>query len=166
MRKAERRGFEEVFRAYYASVLRTAYVVLHDHGRAEEVTQEAFLRLYQRWSTASAYDHPAAWVRTVAVRDAIRRAERESRQVVTLSVVDHGASDRLPDLDLFQAVAALPPRQRAAVALHYLEDRPVDEIALLMEVSPTTVRQHLFQARARLGVILTDRTEEGERHAR
>jgi RNA polymerase sigma factor (sigma-70 family) len=165
MRRGDRSRYEEVFRSYYASVLRTAYVVLHDHGRAEEVTQEAFLRLYERWSQAASYDHPAAWVRTVAVRDAIRRAERERRQVVTLQLVDHGKHDRLPDLDLFEAVGALPPRQRAAVALYYLEDRPVDEIARLMEVSPSTVKQHLFQARERLGLSLTERAEGGDHDA-
>ena len=67
---------------------------------------------------------------------------------------DRGRNDRLPDLDLLAAVAALPPRQRAAVALYYLEDRPVDEIADLMEVSVSTVKQHLFQARGRLGELL------------
>ena len=41
-----------------------------------------------------------------------------------------------------------------AVALYYLEDRPVDEIADLMEVSVSTVKQHLFQARGRLGELL------------
>ena len=50
MRTADRGEFEQVFRSGYPSVLRTAYLVLHDRGRAEEVTQDGFLRLYQRWS--------------------------------------------------------------------------------------------------------------------
>ena len=62
----------------------------------------------------------------------------------------------MPDLDLLAAIAALPPRQRAAVALYYLEDRPVDEIADLMEVSASTVKQHLFQARGRLSAVLVE----------
>jgi len=156
MRSADRGEFEQVFRSSYSSVLRTAYLVLHDRGRAEEVTQDAFLRLYERWSQAVTYDHPVAWVRTVAVRDAIRRAERERRQQVTSVLADRGTPDRMPDVDLLHAVAALPPRQRAAVALYYLEDRPVDEIAVLMEVSSSTVKQHLFQARARLGGALLE----------
>ena len=79
MRTADRGEFEQVFRSGYPSVLRTAYLVLHDRGRAEEVTQDGFLRLYQRWPQAVSYDHPVAWVRKVVVRDAIRRAERERR---------------------------------------------------------------------------------------
>ena len=154
MRTADRGEFEQVFRSAYPSVLRTAYLVLRDRGRAEEVTQDAFLRLYERWPKAVHYEHPAAWVRKVVVRDAIRRAERERRQLVTAFPAERGRDDRLPDVDLLKAVGALPPRQRAVVALYYLEDRPVDEIADLMQVSGSTVKQHLFRARGRLGELL------------
>ena len=154
MRTVDRGEYEQVFRSAYSSVLRTAFLVLHDRGRAEEVTQDGFLRLYERWSQAVSYDHPVAWVRKVVVRDAIRRAERERRQQPGLVLVDREANDRLPDLDLLQALAELPSRQRAAVVLFYLEDRPVDEIADLMDVSASTVKQHLYQARKRLSVLL------------
>ena len=74
MRTVERGEFEEVFRSAYPSVLRTAFLVLRDRGHAEEVTQDGFLRLYERWGQAVSFDHPVAWVRKVVVRDAIRRA--------------------------------------------------------------------------------------------
>jgi RNA polymerase sigma-70 factor (ECF subfamily) len=152
--RSDRGEFEEVFRSAYPSVLRTAFLVLRDRGRAEEVTQDGFVRLYERWAAAVRYDHPVAWVRKVVVRDAIRRAERERRQRPTLVLVDQGLADRLPDLDLLRAVGDLPPRQRAAVALFYLDDRPVDEVADLMAISAATVRQHLFMARSRLSEVL------------
>jgi DNA-directed RNA polymerase specialized sigma24 family protein len=44
--------FEEVFRSAYPSVLRTAFLVLRDRGRADEVTQDGFLRLNERWAAA------------------------------------------------------------------------------------------------------------------
>ena len=50
--------------------------------------------------------------------------------------------------------------QRAAVALYYLEDRPVDEVADLLEVAPATVRQHLFRARKHLSDALGESLEE------
>lgn len=155
MSGTDRGEYERLFRSAYPSVLRTAYLVLHDRGRAEEVTQDAFLRLYERWSAAVQYDHPAAWVRKVVVRDAIRRAERERKQRVVALVPEQGRHDQLRDVDLLRAVATLPPRQRAVVALYYLEDRPVDEIAELMELSPSTVKQHLFQARGRLVELMS-----------
>ena len=106
MRTADRGEFEQVFRSGYPSVLKTAYFVLHDRGRAEEVTQDGFLRLYQRWPQAVSYDHPVAWVRKVVVRDAIRRAERERRQQPTFVLLDRATTDRVPDLDLLAALAS------------------------------------------------------------
>jgi RNA polymerase sigma factor (sigma-70 family) len=160
VRKRDRDEFERVFRSAYRPVLQTVSLVLQDRGRAEEVTQDAFVRLYERWGGAVAYEHPGAWVRKVAVRDAVRRANRE-RAVPVLALVDtQPAVDRLPDLDLLRAVGELPPRQRAAVALRYLEDRPVDQVAELMGVAPATVRQHLFKARSHLAERLGHTLEE------
>lgn len=67
--------------------------------------------------------------------------------------------DDLPDLDLARAVASLPAQQRAAVALFYLEDLPVEEVAQLLDVSTSTVKQHLHRARARLATLLSEATE-------
>jgi RNA polymerase sigma factor (sigma-70 family) len=160
VRNRDKEEFERVFRSAYRPVLQTVSVVLQDRGRAEEVTQDAFLRLYERWGGAVAYEHPGAWVRKVAVRDAIRRANRE-RVVPVLALVEaQPAVDRLPDLDLLRAVGALPPKQRAAVALHYLEDLPVDQVAEMMGVAPVTVRQHLFRARSELSERLGPPLEE------
>ena len=160
MRKRDKDEFERAFRSAYRSVLQTVTLVLQDRGRAEEVTQDAFVRLYERWGGAVAYEQPEAWVRKVAVRDAIRRANRE-RVVPVVALVDtQTAVDRLPDLDLLRAVGALPPKQRAAVALHYLEDLPVDAVAELMGVASATVRQHLFKARSKLAERLGETLEE------
>ena len=149
-----------MFRSAYRSVLQTVSLVLQDRGRAEEVTQEAFLRLYERWGGAVSFEHPGAWVRRVAVRDAIRRARRERVIPVRAAVDTEWAGDRLPDIDLLRAVGTLPPKQRAAVALHYLEDLPVSEVAALMEVAPATVRQHLLKARSQLADRLGEPIEE------
>ena len=160
MRTRDKDEFEWAFRSAYRPVLQTVFLVLQDRGRAEEVTQDAFVRLYERWGGAAAYEHPEAWVRKVAVRDAIRRANRE-RVVPVVALVDtQTAVDRLPDLDLLRAVGALPPKQRAAVALHYLEDLPVDQVAELMGVASATVRQHLFKARSKLADLLGQTLEE------
>ena len=160
MRDAAQVEFEWVYRSAYSSVLRTVFVVLHDRGRAEEVTQDAFLRLYERWRGLDGIDYPEAWVRKVAVRLAIKQAKR-NRGLPVVTVVDETeAADRLPDVDLARAVASLPAQQRAAVALFYLEDRPVDEVAHLLRVSPSTAKQHLHRARARLAELLAETTEE------
>ena len=53
-----------------------------------------------------------------------------------------------------EALGELPPQQRAAVALFYLEDRPVAEVAEIIGCSPSTAKVHLHQARKRLATIL------------
>ncbi len=58
--------------------------------------------------------------------------------------------------DVWSAVADLPPRQRAVVALRYLEDRPLDEIAEILGVAPATARVHLHRAHEKLRLTLGD----------
>jgi len=156
VREPEQVEYEWVFRSAYPSVLRTSLLVLHDRGRAEEVTQDAFLRLYERWRGVARVEHPEAWVRKVALRASIRQSRRNQSPQPVAEVAEYGSVDAVPDVDLARAVATLPPHQRAAVALFYLEDRPVAEIAELMDVSPSTVKQHLHRARARLLHVLAD----------
>jgi RNA polymerase sigma-70 factor (ECF subfamily) len=150
--------FEWVFRSAYPSVLRTTYLVLHDRGRAEEVTQDAFLRLYERWGGVRRIENPEAWVRRVAVRAAVRSAQR-TRLRSAPPPDDEPWWDDLPDVDLARAVASLAPQQRAVVALHYLDDLAVDEVAHHLGVTASTVKQHLFRARARLAVLLSENLE-------
>ena len=159
MRKAERVEFEWIFRSTYASVLRTTYLVLHDRGRAEEVTQDAFLRLYERWRGVSPIEHPEAWVRRVAVRAAVRSAKQMRLRSAASPDEERPSWDDLPDVDLARAVASLAPQQRAAVALYYLDDLKVEDVARHLGVSSSTVKQHLYRARTRLATMLTETVE-------
>lgn len=158
MRAAERTEFEWVFRSTYPSVLRTTYLILHDRGRAEEVTQDAFLRLYERWRGVHRVEVPEAWVRRVAVRAAIRSAQR-TRARSAPEPDDQPWWDALPDVDLARAVASLAPQQRAVVALHYLDDLSVEDVAHHLDVSTSTVKQHLYRARNRLATLLSEPVE-------
>ncbi len=159
MRGSERTEFEWIFRSSYTSVLRTTSLILHDRGRAEEVTQDAFLRLCERWRSVEAVEHPEAWVRRVAVRAAVRTAKQTRLRSAAASDDERPWWDDLPDVDLARAVAALAPQQRAAVALFYLDDLPVEEVAHHLGVSASTVKQHLFRARTRLAAILSETVE-------
>ncbi|WP_162529835.1 RNA polymerase sigma factor [Nocardioides caldifontis] len=150
--------YEWVFRTTYPAVVRTAFVIVRERGLAEEVAQDAFVRLYERWDGIEPVEQPQAWVHAVAVRMAVRQARRR-RTTSVVDLDDRPVDDPVVDVDLHRALGELPPRQRAAVALYYLEDRPVAEVALLLDVSPSTVKQHLHRARARLAVLLGEETE-------
>jgi DNA-directed RNA polymerase specialized sigma24 family protein len=151
--------FSWLFRREYADIVWTANVVLHDYPRAEEVAQEAFARLFENWAKVSRYDRPGAWVRRVAIRLATKIAQRQSR----LSTLDRAwpvaAGEPPLDLDVLAAIRLLPPRQRAVVALHYVDDLPAHEIAEILGCGTATVRVHLHRARMRLAELLGDQEE-------
>lgn len=64
------------FRAEFPGVLRTVFLIVHDRGRSEDVTQEAFIQLLAHWKKVSRYERPDAWVRRVAIRHAVRTMKR------------------------------------------------------------------------------------------
>ena len=155
--------YEWYFRASFAPVARTVFLIIHDRDRAEDIAQEAFVRLLKHWRNASTYERPDAWVRRVAIRIAVRDLQREGKRgsEERLSYVER--FDALPDPDVARAVAELPPIQRAAVVLFYWEDRPVHEIAHVLQVSDSTVKQHLYRARIRLAELLGEEVDSDVR---
>jgi RNA polymerase sigma-70 factor (ECF subfamily) len=146
--------YSEFFRVEFAAVVRTAYLIVHDQHAAEDLAQEAFTRLLLNWQKIARYERPDAWVRRIAIRLAVRFARRERMREVLLRWVEPPRPVRSSDLDLARAIRALPPRQRAAIALHYYEDRPLTEIADLLGCSHSTAKVHLFKARRRLATLL------------
>jgi RNA polymerase sigma factor (sigma-70 family) len=161
--KQDRVEYEWLYRASYPNLLRTVYLIVRDRGRAEEVCQDAYLQLLQHWSTVAHYERPEAWVRRVAIQLAVRQAKRERTRKVLERAGPTERADTLPDVDLANAIATLAPMQRAVVVLYYLEDRPVLEVARLLQVSESTVKQHLFRARARLAELLGEEVTEDVR---
>jgi RNA polymerase sigma-70 factor (ECF subfamily) len=153
--------FTWLFTREYRSIVKSADLVLHDHARAEEITQDAFVRLLQHWNRVSRYDRPGAWVRRVAIRLATREASRERRRPRVERVGNSSTSQPhgVRDIDLWNAVRTLPPRQRAVVALYYLEDMSVSEVADIVGCSQSTVSVHLHRARHRLAEIVGEEVE-------
>ena len=152
-------GFDGLFRREFAPICRTAYLIVGDWEVAREITQDAFVKALRHWRRVSGLDRPGAWVRRVAIRDAVRARRKESRQRTAIPA--DASTDLDHDMvDVQRALLELPGRQRAAVVLHYLDDRPVAEVAALLGCSEGTVKTHLARARialgARLGEEVTD----------
>ena len=154
MRAADQQEYDWYFRACFAPVSRTVFLIVRDRDRAEDITQEALYRLLRHWRTVSTYERPEAWVRRVAIRIAVREVQRAAARPEKERLAQQVSYDELPDPDVARAVAELAPMQRAAVVLYYWEDRPVHEIAELLCVSDSTVKQHLYRARHRLAAVL------------
>jgi len=159
-------SFEAVFRADHRAVVAIAWALTGSRAVAEELTQEAFLRAHQRWSRVGGYDNPGAWVRRTAINLAIsdRRRRAAEERAVTRTPRSHEPADAAEEVvgtDRFwAAVRRLPRQQAAVVALHYLEDRSVAEVATVLDVAEGTVKAHLHKARAALAQHLSLDPEE------
>jgi|SRR5579864_378204 len=154
-------GFREFFLVEYPVILSLMRVVLGDQQSAEDAVQEAFTSLFVHWRKVSRYEKPGAWVRKVALQEAGRTLRRRRRPPPMISqakgIVDPAVTE------IHASLMTLSPSQRAAVVLHYLEDRPVSEIAEIMRCSESTVKVHLHRARSRLAEILDEEETDAAR---
>jgi RNA polymerase sigma-70 factor (ECF subfamily) len=150
-------GFTTFFRSEYPSLVRTLYLIIHDRELARDIAQDAFIQLFARWRRISHYDRPEAWVRRVGIRMAVREAARERVRPRLERELDFATVPRPVDLDVVRAIGQLPASQRAAVALFYLEDRPVSEVAEVLACSEVTAKVHLHRARKRLAELLGEK---------
>lgn len=126
---------------------------------AEDLAQEAFGRAYARWSKVSEHPEPEAWVKLVAFNLAKSRFRRI--RVAALKAPSSRDEDP-PDeqitrrVDLDRALRALPPRQRAILSLHYIDDIPVKDVARILGASEGSVKTGLHRGRARLSAALIE----------
>ena len=152
------------FDAFYAGtgrrVLLHVYAVCGDLGDAQDITQEAFARAWQRWPTVSTYDHPEHWVRKVAWRLAANRWRGVRRWLAAQSRLgppDAVTAGPSPErVALLAALQQLPEAQRQTVIMHYLLDMGVPEIAASTGTPAGTVKARLSRARTALAPLLSD----------
>ena len=144
----------------YGKVTSTIQIIVSNRATAEDLAQETFARAYLSWSKLWPDGNPAGWVHRVATNLALswrRRAGREIRALQRFSRrEDRTVAEPEAYPELHRAVANLPPRQRAAVALHYVLGLTMEEAASALKCKPGTVKSLLFNARERLRGELTD----------
>ena len=154
------RGFDALFADSYRTIVRTVFFIVGDWEVAREVAQDAFATALVHWRKVSAYDNPGAWVRRVAIRDAVRTRRRAQRTAGVAGATVAPAPPIESALDVRAAILRLPVQQRAAVVLHYLHDLPVRDVAAELRCSEGTVKTHLARARDALAALLRDEHED------
>lgn len=142
-------------------LFRTAYLVSGDRQTAEDLVQTAAAKLYLAWDRVHARGNVDAYVRRIIINEhnSLWRRPWKKREHASDDLPDHGYDDRHRDPTesdaLWAAVRALPPRQRAVIALRYYEDLSEAEIAEVLEIAPGTVKSQASRAmrnlRDRLG---------------
>ena len=133
-------GFVDMYRSRWAPMVRLARLLTGSDPAAEELVQDAFLRVRLQWDLV---ENPASYLRAAVVngcRNYQRRRKIERRQIPAVGVAD---DDRF---ELRGALEALPMRQRSAVVLRYYEDLPEAEIAELLDCSVPAVKSLLHRA--------------------
>jgi RNA polymerase sigma factor (sigma-70 family) len=135
--------FEMVVTGHGATVLRVARAVL-GHADADDAWSETFLAAMRAYPDLPADANLEAWLVTIAHRKAIDIIRATSRRPIPVrDAPDAPSHDRAAEgqLDLTEAVAALPAKQRQAVAYHYLGGLPYTEIAALLGSSAAAARR-------------------------
>jgi RNA polymerase sigma-70 factor, ECF subfamily len=146
-------GFEEFFDAHRDRLSRALWLVARDRHEADEVAQEAFLRLWERWERVRDLEDPVAYLYRTALnlyRNRRRRAALSLRRLVRVAPpVD--PTEAIDDRDLvLRALGTLTPRQRSALVLIDLLEMTSEEAARALGVRPSTVRVLAARARAAL----------------
>lgn len=148
---AEVAEFDAFVVARSGSLLRTAYLLLGDEQRAEDLLQTALAKAWFAWSRID-WD-PEAYVRRILVTTAASWWRRRwTVETPTATVPDEPVGVPDDHEDLWIALRHLPPRQRAVVVLRYLEDRSEAETARLLDCSTGTVKSQAAKALAKLRV--------------
>ena len=150
-------SFDEFYRMTSPRVPRYGYAVTGDHAEAQDLVQEAFARAWRQWRQLTGHPAPEAWVRLVVSRLAADHWRRLRRQRAALQWTGRYENVQPPNEDTVLLVAALrqlPHTYRQALALHYLFDLSVDDIARETGVASGTVKSWLSRGRSRLAVLL------------
>lgn len=149
------KDIETIYQRHVDTLYRVAYSFMKNPADAEDMVQEAFVRLLRGDVTFTSEQHEKAWlIVTVsnlcksALRSPWRR--RESFDDLTEQPM---AEDPAPD-ETLQAVLALPEEYKLPVYLYYYEGYPTADIAEMLGVAPATIRSRLNRARKKLKLTL------------
>jgi RNA polymerase sigma factor (sigma-70 family) len=123
---------------------------------AEDCFQETFLAALRAYPKLDDASNLRGWLLTIAHRKAIDHHRANGRRPTPVAeVAEIAVVDPEPDGEIWMLVGALPPKQRAAVALRYACDLPHSEIAAALGCSPEAARRSLHEGMKRLRKELT-----------
>jgi len=153
-------SFADFVAARQGALLRTAVLISGDEHLAQDLVQDALVKLALRWDRVGA-DRPEAYVRTILLRDLIswRRRYRWERLGVDADLPEGDPSGNSDDrVVLRAALARLTRKQRAVLVLRFLEDLSEHQTADLLGVTVGTVKSQTHAALARLRVLAPELT--------
>ena len=149
-------GFDTFAATHTAALLRLAYLLCRDPGRAEDLVQDSLEKALRRWRRSGPPEQPLAYARRIVVNSYLgwRRRRASGELVGVLDVAEpttpDGADEHAARDLMWRALGALEPRQRAVLVLRYYLGLPDREIAEQLGCAEATVRSLAARAFARL----------------
>lgn len=136
-----------------------AYLLTHDWHRADDAVQVAITQLYKHWQRAARMENLDGYTRTILVRSFLGERRRWGSRVQLIAdppdtptrVADHAGRIAVRD-----ALAMVPPRQRATLVLRYYCDLSVEQVADVLSCSPGTVKSQTARGLDALRRMLAD----------
>ena len=146
--------FEDFFDLEHERLLRALYLVVGERQEAEDLAQEAFVKVLERWEVVRWMESPTGYLYRTAMntfRSRYRRAVMAVRRIALLAPRQRNAFEDVEvTADVRAALTALTPRQRAAIVLTELLGYSGEEAASVMGIEASTVRALTTQARTRM----------------
>ncbi len=148
-------SFADFYEAQYRPAVAIAAALVGRWDVAEELVQDSFLALHARWGRVSRYEAPELWLRRVVLNrsfSTLRRRATELRLVGRMARQRqrHAEPPATSNAEIWRAVVALPKRQAQVMALMFVDDLSVREIAVVLECDENTVRTHYRRGRLTL----------------
>ncbi|MFN8411064.1 MAG: sigma-70 family RNA polymerase sigma factor [Anaerolineales bacterium] len=148
-------AFGELVTRHQTSVFNVCYRILHEHGEAEDMAQETFIRAHSRLNTFDVERSFGPWIRRVAANVCLNHLES---QKITADLDDEKEADesqspesrlevRERSEQIHNALASLPPQYRIVVELRHYQEMSYYEIASELNIPLSDVKSHLFRAR-------------------
>ncbi|HEY9409166.1 MAG TPA: SigE family RNA polymerase sigma factor [Jiangellaceae bacterium] len=151
--------FDAFYNATNRRVMHQMYAMTSNLADAQECTQEAYARAWQRWKQVRHAQSPEAWVRTVAWRIAASRWRKAKNSVAALTrhgPPEHAAPPSPDHVALVEALRQIPEAQRRAIVLHHLVGMSVEEISHEIGAPTGTIKARLSRGRSALAELLRD----------
>ena len=149
------KDIDSIYQRHVDTIYRVAYSFMKNGADAEDMVQEAFLRLLRSGTEFDTEQHEKAWlIVTVSnlCKSALRSPWRRRESFDSLTEPPT-VEDPAPD-ETLQAVLALPEDYKLPVYLYYYEGYPTADIARMLNVAPATIRSRLNRARKKLKLTL------------
>jgi RNA polymerase sigma-70 factor (ECF subfamily) len=151
-------SFEDFFQREKSDLYGALCLVTRNRHEAEELTQDAFVRVLEHWERVGEMDDPRAYLHRTAMnafRSRYRRTVLAARRTLGVTPADDATADVDARDAAVRALAPLSPRQRAAVVLIDLLGYPSKDAARMLGIRASTVRMHVSRAHAALKETMT-----------